>query len=382
MATDLIASIQRFLTPELIGRMADGLGYDRTTIGKAVAAGVPGILATLAGVANNPDGAQKIANVVRQSSVSLDEIKDSLGSRTEQKSLADHGASVLSTLLGSGTMKTLSSAISEYAGLGDGAGKSLLGLLVPLVLGVIGGKQRAVGLDANGIANLLAGQKDAIGAALPTGFARQLSGTGILDSIGSAWKGGTAAASDTAARAREGVRTVYSDTVPPLTEPSGTGFGSWAVAALAAAFVIGMFWLFSGPGTEQVAQQDRPVTTPAPTTEGRAVATPPQDSRQITLQVTTTVDSLRSALQTMADVKATGTALPRLRDAAANLDQLSALAAQVPTAVKQQIAGQVAAALPQINQLCDRVLADPATAEAARPMIEPIRAKLAALAAS
>jgi hypothetical protein len=381
MATDLIASIQRFLTPELIGRMADGLGYDRTTIGKAVAAGVPGILATLAGVASNPDGAQKIANVVRQSSVSLDEIKDSLGSRTEQKSLADHGASVLSTLLGSGTMKTLSGAISEYAGLGDGAGKSLLGLLVPLVLGVVGGKQRAAGLDANGIANLLAGQKDAIGAALPTGFARQLSGTGILDSIGSAWKGGTAAASDTAARAREGVRTVYSDTVPPPAEPSGTGLGSWAVAALAAAFVIGMFWLFSGPGTEQVAQQDRPVTTPAPT-EGRAVATPPQDSPPVTLQVTTTVDGLRSALQTMADVKATGTALPRLRDAAANLDQLSALAAQAPAAVKQQIAGQVAAALPQINQLCDRVLADPATAEAARPMIEPIRAKLASLAAS
>jgi hypothetical protein len=379
MATDLIASIQRFLTPELIEKMADGLGYDRVTIGKAVAAGVPGILAALAGVADKPDGAQKISNIVRQSSVSLDEIKDSLGSRTEQKGIADHGASVLSTLLGSGTMKTLSNAIGEYAGLGEGAGKSLLGLLVPLVLGVIGGKQRAGGLDAGGLANLLSGQKDAIGAALPTGFARQLSGTGLLDSIGSAWKSGTAAASDTAARAREGVRTVYSDHVPPTAEPSGAGFGPWAIAALAAAFVVGMFWLFSGPGTDQVAQQDRPATT---LTEGRAVATAPRDNRQITLQVTTTVDGLKSALQTMADAKATGTALPRLRDAAANVDQLSAMAAQLPASVKQQIAGQVAAALPQINQLCDRVLADPAVAEAARPMIEPIRAKLASLASS
>jgi len=378
MATDLISSIQRFLTPELIGKIGDGLGYDRTTIGQGVAAGIPAILAALVGVADKPDGAQKIANVVRQSSVSLDEIKDSLGSRTEQKSIADHGASVLQTLLGSGTMKTLSNAVGQYSGLGDGSGKTLLGLLAPLVLGVLGGKQRSAGLDANGIANLLSGQKDAIAAALPAGFARQLSGTGLLDSIGGAWKGGTSAASDTASRAREGVRTVYSDADPVPAEPAGSGIGSWAVAGLAAAFVIGMFWLFSGPQTQEVAQQPAATTPPA---EGRAVATAPRDSRQITLQVTTTVEGLRTALQTMADAKATGVALPRLRDAAANLDQLSALAAQVPAEVKQRIAGQIAAALPQINALCDRVLADPTTAEAARPMIEPIRAKLASLAA-
>jgi len=379
MATDLISSIQRFLTPELIGKLADGLGADRTTIGQGVAAGVPAILAALVGVADNPDGAQKIANVVRQSSVSLDEIKDSLGSRTEQKSIADHGAGVLSTLLGSGTMKTLSNAIGQYAGLGEGSGKSLLGLLAPLVLGVLGGKQRSAGLDANGIANLLAGQKDAIAAALPSGFARQLSGTGLLDSLGGAWKGGAAAASDAASRAGQGARTVYTDPGPAPAPSTGTGTGSWAIAALAAAFVIGMFWLFSGSQTEQVAQQEPAPGTPV---EGRAVATSPQDSRQITLQVTTTVDGLRQALQTMADAKATaGAVMPRLRDAAANLDQLSARAAQLPADVKQQIAGQVAAALPQINALCDRVLADPDTAGVARPMIEPIRAKLASLAA-
>jgi hypothetical protein len=376
MATDLISSIQRFLTPELIGKLADGLGHDRTTIGQGVAAGVPAILAALIGVADTPDGAQKIANVVRQSSVSLDEIKDSLGSRTEQKSIADHGASVLSTLLGSGTMKTLSNALGQYAGLGESSGKSLLGMLAPLVLGVLGGKLRSAGLDANGIANMLTGQKDAIAAALPSGFARQLSGTGLLDSIGGAWKGGAAAAADATTRPRGGSRTVYSDPGPIPAETTGAGMGSWAVAALAAAFVVGMFWLFSGSQTEQVADQT-PARTPV---EGRAVATQP-DSPRVTMQVTTTVDGLRSALQTMADAKATGAVMPRLREASANLDQLSALAAQLPADVKQRIAGQVAAALPQINELCDRVLADPDTAGVARPVIEPIRAKLASLAA-
>ena len=376
MATDLIASIQRLLTPDLIGKIGAGLGYDRETVNRAVAAGIPAILAALAGAAGKPDGAQKISNVLQQSSVTLDEVKDSFGG-AEQKSIADHGAGVLSTLLGSGTMKTLSNAVGEYVGAGEGSAKSLLGLLAPLVLGVLGQKQRASGLDAGGIANLLAGQKDTIASALPAGFARQLSGTGILDSLGGAWKGGTAAASDAASRVGQGARTVYTDSGPAPTPPAGTGMGSWAVAALAAVFVIGMFWLFSGSQTEQVADQT-PVRTPV---EGRAVATPP-DSPRVTLQVTTTVDGLRTALQTMADAKSTGAAMPRLREAAANLDELSALAAQLPQEAKQRIAGQVAAALPQINQLCDRVLADPDMAGVARPMIEPIRAKLASLAAN
>jgi hypothetical protein len=381
MATDLITSIQRFLTPELVGKVADGLGYDRSTIEKAVAAGVPAILAMLAGVAEKPGGAQKLSNVLEQQAPgAIEDLRDAAGA-SGQRSIADHGSSALSSLLGGGTMKTLSNAIGEFAGMGEGSSKSLLGLLAPVLLGVLGQKQRASGLDAGGVADLLAGQKNSIAAALPSGFARQLSGTGLLDSLGGAWKSGTAAASDAASRAREGVRNVYNEPVQRPAEASGSGFGPWAIAALAAAFVAGMFWLLSGPGTEQVAQQDRPLGTPAPA-EGRAVATSPQDNRQITLQVTTTVEGLRSALQTMADAKATGAAMPRLREAAANLEQLSATIAQAPAALKQQVAGQVAAALPQINQLCDRVLADPATAEAAKPMIEPIRARLASLARS
>lgn len=373
MASDLIASIQRMVTPDLIGKIAGGLGYDKGAVGQAVAAGIPAILASLTAVADKSDGAQKIANVLSQSSVTLDEIRSSF-TGAEQQSIADHGASVLSTLLGNGPAKALANAVSEYSGLGPSAGKSLLGLLAPLVLGVLGQKQRTLGLDAGGIANLLVGQKDSILAALPSGFSSLLKGTGILDSLGGLKDTATQAAD----RAGATVGSAYERMSPPPVENKGSGMSGWALAAAALVAVAGIAWFFSGPQPVEVAETTKPV---APV-EGRAVSSPEDASPRVTLQVTTTVNGLRAALQEVRDSGTAAAAMPKLRDAIANLDRLNGMAAQLPPESRKRIAALVAAAMPSINQLADKVLANPETADVTRPAIEPIREKLASLAAS
>jgi hypothetical protein len=373
MPSDLISSIQRMVTPDLIGKIANGLGYDKGAINQAVAAGIPAILAGLTSVADKSDGAQKIANVLSQSSATMDEVKSSY-SGSEQHSIADHGASILSTLLGNGPMKAIANAVSEYAGLGPSAGKSLLGLLAPLVLGVLGQKQRSLGLDAGGIAHLLAGQKDSIAAALPSGFSNLLKGTGILDSLG----GLTDTASQAANRAGATVGSAYERMTPPPAVDKGSGMSGWALAAAALLGIAGFAWFMSGPQPVEVAETTKPV---APL-EGRAVSSPDDASPRVTLQVTTTVNGLRSALQEVRDSGTAAAALPKLRDTMANLDRLQGLAAQLPPESRRRIAALVTAAMPSINQLCDKVLADPQTADVARPAIEPIRQKLATLAAS
>jgi len=80
-------------------------------------------------------------------------------------------------------MSALTKAVSQYAGIGEGASQKLTGLLGPVMLGVLGQQQRASGLDATGLANLLASQKDNIARALPAGFSKYLAGTGILDGV-------------------------------------------------------------------------------------------------------------------------------------------------------------------------------------------------------
>ena len=102
---------------------------------------------------------------------------------SSQTDFIETSTSTLKSLLGGTTTSALTAAISKYAGIGDGGSKSLLGLLGPVVMGVLAKQQRATGLDASGLANLLSSQKDNIVSALPSGFSKYLGGTGILDSL-------------------------------------------------------------------------------------------------------------------------------------------------------------------------------------------------------
>jgi len=109
-------------------------------------------------------------------------------------------------------------AISKFTGLGQGASGSLLGMLAPIVMGTIGQHQSATrALDANGIANLFAGQKDNIAAALPSGFGSLLSGTGLLNSLGDAARTATAAGSEATRAATSAARAVGQTANVPQT---------------------------------------------------------------------------------------------------------------------------------------------------------------------
>jgi uncharacterized protein DUF937 len=123
-------------------------------------------------------GANKLNEVVKkQEQGVLSSLASAIG-EPGQKALIDQGTSVLTSLLGGKTASALTDAVGQYAGI-----TNLLGLLGPVVLGVIGREARQRGLDASGLANRLASQKSNVSAAVPAGFSKYLSGAGILDDV-------------------------------------------------------------------------------------------------------------------------------------------------------------------------------------------------------
>ena len=183
MATDLISTITQVLSSNLITRIASSLGLDKTVAEKALQAGIPSLLAALTSLVSKPGGVAALNGAIaRQEPGVLSNLVSVIGG-SAQKSLIDNGASTLTSLLGGTTTSALTNAIGQYAGIGDGDSKSLMGLLGPVVMGVLGQQQRASGLDATGLASLLTSQKDNIARALPAGFSKYLGGTDILDSI-------------------------------------------------------------------------------------------------------------------------------------------------------------------------------------------------------
>src|SRR5499426_633607 len=179
MTDNIVSTISRFLTPELIGKMASAAGLDRAMAPKATAATVPAILSGLAGVAGRPGGARQLASAVAEQPTDL------LGGLANMLSgsaqIADKGNSLLSSLLGGGMSGLLASTLAKFLGIGEGPMRTMMGLLAPVIMGLLGREQRAQGLDSTGLARLLTGQKEEIAAAMPAGLNRLLEASGFHD---------------------------------------------------------------------------------------------------------------------------------------------------------------------------------------------------------
>src|SRR6516162_342240 len=145
MATNLVSLIMQFLTPDMIGRIASALGLDRTNTRTAIGAAVPGLLAGLCGVATQPGGAQKLVEAARQQTGALGGFANMIGA-SGQSSLIEKGSQILSSLLGGRDQTALAGAVGKYAGLGQSASGSLLGMLAPIVMGTIGRSKARVPL--------------------------------------------------------------------------------------------------------------------------------------------------------------------------------------------------------------------------------------------
>jgi hypothetical protein len=181
MANSIVSAISRYLTPELVGKLASATGLDRSMAQTAVGAAVPSILSGLANLAARPGGAQQLASAVAAQSTNISLANILTGSAQ----MADRGASPLSSLLGGGAVGVLASTVSKFLGIGEGPMRTLMGLLAPSILGVLGREQSAAGLDANGLARMLTGQKEEIAAAMPSGLSQLLQASGLNERIAS-----------------------------------------------------------------------------------------------------------------------------------------------------------------------------------------------------
>jgi len=363
MAINLVALVMQFLTPDMIGRVATALGLDRNLVQSAIGAAVPGLLAGFSGVATQPGGSQRLIEAAKQETGTLGRFADMLGTQG-QAPLVERGSQMLGSLLGVRDQNALADAISRFAGLAQGKSSSLLGMLAPVIMGTVAGQQGNRGFDASGVANLFASQKENIAAALPADFAKLLSGTGLLSSLGGA----------AAALGNQATRTTSSaaggmDDASRRAGATASASLNWLWLIPVAAIAALLIYQFSKPA-EQVAQQG--VTAAQNLTVGGV---------DLGNQVTEGVRNLRTALGSVTDAGSAQAALPKLQEVTAKINQVDGLIAQLTPEQRKLLAGIVNPLMPSLNQLFDKVLAVPGVAELLKPTIDVLRSKFAMLSA-
>ena len=368
MATNLVSLVMQFLTPEIIGRVATALGLDRNMLQMAVSAAVPGLLAGLSGVATQPGGPQKLVDAARQETGTLGKFADMLGAG-DQSSLIERGSKLLTSLLGAQDQSALVSAIGQFAGLGQGKSGSVLGMLAPIVMGTVAKEQGAQRLDASSMANLFAGQKDNIAAALPADFGKLLGGTDLLNSLGGAARS-AASAGTQAARAAGAAASVAGSASQRAGAAAASTSYNWLYWLIPILAIAALLVYFLTKPAEQIAQQGTTIT------QNLMVS-----GVDVNKQVTDGIANLRTALGGVTDVASAQAALPKLRDVTTQIDQVDGLIERMTPEQRKLLAGIVNPLMPTLDQLFDKVLALPGVSEVLKPTIELLRAKLAMLTA-
>jgi hypothetical protein len=369
MATNLVSLVMQFLTPDMVGRIATALGFDRNKIQSAISGAVPALLAAFNDAATQPGGAQKLADAAGQQTGSLGNLARVL-TAGEPSSLVDKGSQLLSLLVSGQNQNALIGAIAKFTGLGQGASGSLLGMLAPIVMGTIGKHQSAAGaLDASGIATLFAGQKDNIAAALPSGFGNLLSGTGLLNSLGDAARTATAAGSEATRAAGSAARSV-GQTGQRAADAMAATSSNWLYWLVPIAAAAALLIIFALRPTEQVVQQGM--------NKAQDVVVGTAD---IGKQITNSVASVRTTLDGVSDVASAQAALPKLQEVTTQIDKTGGAVGQLTADQRKAIAAVINPLMPAVNQLCDKVLAIPGVAEVLQPSVDTLKAKLTALAA-
>jgi len=362
MATDLVSEIVEVVSPTISSRIASALGLDPAATQKAIVVAAPVLISALISYVSKPQGANKLNDVVRkQEPGMLSSLANVIG-EPGQKALIDQGASVLTSLFGGKTFSGVSQAVGQYAGIGEGGSKSLLGILGPVVLGVLGREQRDRGLDASGLANLLISQKNNVSAALPSGFSKYLSQAGIPDDV-------------IASRPRVESRPPVSSSPPILP---------WLLGALVVLALGALAWhLLHGRHHKQVAETASPkieekVSPPAEAPSGlfsklKGVKAGDVDVGDV---ATAAVNDLYSSIQGIKDDATAQSSMPGLTKASSEFDQLTGVLNQLSPENRKTLADLVASIRPNLDQLLDKALAIPGVAAIIKPTVDAIRAKL------
>jgi hypothetical protein len=251
-------------------------------------------------------------------------------------------------------LSSLTGILSRFVGIDSGKASSLLGLLAPIVLGIL--KNRTQGMGANGAARLLEDQKQNIVNAMPSGLGSALEGVqgmgGVANwargTVGSAYQAGRAAVSETAGTAR--------------ARAAGTSALRWVLPLLAVVIVAGLLWWWNSGSRA-------PQQTAIPT-----------QVASLTGQVN---DFFLSATNTFAGIKDAASAeaaVPKLRELSTRLDSMRVEMGQLPADARSRLAALVKELSAKLMPVMDSVVAMPVVGDTIKPVIEELRRKLNGMA--
>jgi len=241
MSINLIDLAKNYLSDAVVGKLASSIGLDPNTASGIIDKVFPALLGAFGEKAQTEGGAADVFNSINEADDGiLDNLSDVFSG--DNSEMIEKGKGLLMTLLG-GNFSSLSESLGSIPGLSTGKIGGLLGLLAPILTGMLKKQVVKGGLDASGLSSLLGDQKEHIASSLGGDLLGKLglgAFTGTADKIADAAKGAVSAvggvasaAGDTASNAASAVGDAASNTAGAVTD-AASAVGDAASGAVSA----------------------------------------------------------------------------------------------------------------------------------------------------
>ncbi len=386
MSFNLVDLVKGQLGGPALGQLGSLLGEDSNKTEAALGAAIPGLLSGLTSSAN-ADGGGSLFNAVKDADDSLLDNIGGMLTGNNSSNMMNQGSNLLGSLLGNGAMGGLASAVSGLTGIGGKSSSGLLGILAPIIMGVI--KRKLFGgsgfsQNAGGLMSLLNGQRDNVQAAMPAGFSDQLQSSGFMDQMANFGSGAANAAGNAANAA--------GDAVSGAANTVGNAAGNAADAAGNAASSGGGFLKKFLPIAILVAlallawnfikgksapDMDGAVSTAV---EGAKDAMPSidVDGTDVGAEFGNIFSSATSTVEGITDVDSAKAAIPAFNDITGKVDGLSGMWDKVPEAGRGQLGGMITDNIGKLTPALDKVQEIPGVGDVLGPVTGPLLEKLMA----
>ena len=394
MSFNLVDLVKGQLGGPALGQLGALLGEDNNKTEAALGAAVPGLLSGLSSAANADGGASLFDAVNNQDDSLLDDIGGLL-TGGNSSSIMDQGSNMLGSILGSGAAGGLASAVAGLTGIGGKSSSGLMGLLMPIVLGMV--KRKIFGgggfsQNAGGLLSLLNGQKDNIQAAMPSGFQNQLQSSGFMDQISSLGGGAAAAVGgaagavgdaagnmagkvgDAAGNVTGAVGNVAGNVTDAAGQAASEG-GGWLrkllpVAVVAAIAFVGLK-TFTGGKDEMDAKMDD-------TMDKMEMPTVDVAGMNVGDEIGGIFGGATDAISGITDVDSATAAVPALEAISGKADGLTAIWDKIPEDSRGSLSGLVGDHIGKLTPALDKVNELPGVADVLGPVTGPLLEKLKA----
>jgi outer membrane protein OmpA-like peptidoglycan-associated protein len=186
MSSNLLELINDNITGDVISKLADFLGESPKSTSSALSSAIPSILAGLVNKSTDTQGASTILSLLNQGSHDggiLNNLVTAFSGGDGTNKLLATGATLLNSIFGH-KMDGVANLIANASGISKTSSNSLLGLLMPVIFGVLGKTVKSEGItSAAGLASFLGSQSGFLKNLLPAGLSSIL-GIANLNDLG------------------------------------------------------------------------------------------------------------------------------------------------------------------------------------------------------